>query len=71
MTKVVEEQFGVMEVHPQIIAKTLVHRTIVILGIKSVANGRMDNVFQDQKVSSINYMCGDSLAHKTKKSEDI
>ena len=47
MTKVVGVPFGAMEVRPQTIVKTSVHQMIVILGIKSVANGRMNNAFRE------------------------
>ena len=46
MIKAVKVPFGVMEVHPKTIAKTSVHPMIGICGIKSVANGRMDNAFR-------------------------
>ena len=50
MIQAVEVPCGVMEVHPQIIAKTPVLRMVVILGIKHVANGIMDNAFLESKV---------------------
>ena len=56
MIKAVKVPFGVMEVHLRIIVKTLVHRMIVIRGIKSVANGRIGNAFSEWKVSSLSPM---------------
>ena len=39
-----------MEVRPQTIAKTSELQMIAFLGIKHVANGRIDNAFQEKKV---------------------